>query len=275
MKGDSIDPSLTFTLCSDKIIIDSNEDGFNKENVAAICNARKSTKKSLQGYIGEKGIGFKSVFTIATKAHVQSGPFSFSFIHRSDQKGMGLITPIDEEYEILPKNVRTRITLTLTDPDKFHDEIAKEFSKPLDSILLFLKNLKVITITKIDAESNLRSTEVLSFHHPLMTHRGSLTKITDLHGGSAPESSVKYFHITKRMISNLPNDSHRTYKDHNGGMIYTKQAEVVLAFLIDADGEPIIKRQEVFAFLPMKDFGFKVCVRCLPYDFNSLSVCSS
>jgi len=72
-------------------VIDSNEDGFSKANINAICSTGESTKTFSQGYIGEKGIGFKSVFKVARKVHVQSGPFSFSFKYQHGEEKMGLV----------------------------------------------------------------------------------------------------------------------------------------------------------------------------------------
>ena len=48
------------------LIIVNNEAGFQKEHVSAISDVRKSTKSQLKdlGYIGEKGVGFKSVFMV-------------------------------------------------------------------------------------------------------------------------------------------------------------------------------------------------------------------
>lgn len=48
------------------LIVVNNELGFQQENVDAICNVRKSSKAGRLdlGYIGEKGVGFKSVFMV-------------------------------------------------------------------------------------------------------------------------------------------------------------------------------------------------------------------
>jgi hypothetical protein len=52
-----------------------NEDGFTESNVQAICEISDSTKRisgSRKGFIGEKGIGFRSVFSVADKVGVSS-----------------------------------------------------------------------------------------------------------------------------------------------------------------------------------------------------------
>jgi HSP90 family molecular chaperone len=104
------DPYVIFRVYPDRIVIECNEDGFTRQNLTAICDIGKSSKTGSQGYIGEKGIGFKSVFMAAWRVHIQSRDFSFDFIHRKGDSGMGMITPIwqerrdpeiDENYTIL------------------------------------------------------------------------------------------------------------------------------------------------------------------------------
>jgi hypothetical protein len=58
-------PSLIFVIDSNIINIYNNELGFEESHIQALCDIGKSTKgKHQQGYIGQKGIGFKSVFTV-------------------------------------------------------------------------------------------------------------------------------------------------------------------------------------------------------------------
>lgn len=52
------------------LIIRNNEIGFSSDNVDAICAVGQTTKKKEQGYIGEKGIGFKSVFRVTENPHI-------------------------------------------------------------------------------------------------------------------------------------------------------------------------------------------------------------
>ncbi len=52
---------------------------FLRNNVKAIADAAKSTKKIKQNQTGYKGIGFKSVFTDADCVYINSGGYSFKF----------------------------------------------------------------------------------------------------------------------------------------------------------------------------------------------------
>lgn len=234
--------------------MDSNEDGFKIDNVEKICSARESTKTTAEGYIGEKGIGFKYVFTVASKVHIQSGFYSFSFEHQRGNGGdhMGLITPLDESYHEIPANVNTRMTLTLSNPSEFED-LARKFTLPLNTLVLFLTKLKKIVINRHDS-TGLLSTN-LTYEYIDKTRRGKL-KITD-HNDSSKCERTNIYHIAKRTIPDLPNDNLRTYKVEEE-IIHINEAEVVLAFPLDEQSLPLIEEQEVFAFLPMRDLGFKV-----------------
>jgi len=62
---EDIEPTLTFILQDKGIIVLNNERGFSADNIRALCDVGNSTKKGRNaGYIGKKGIGFKSVFRV-------------------------------------------------------------------------------------------------------------------------------------------------------------------------------------------------------------------
>lgn len=63
---DNVVPTLIFILQPTGIIVLNNETGFSGHNIRALCDVGSSTKKgSSAGYIGQKGIGFKSVFRVS------------------------------------------------------------------------------------------------------------------------------------------------------------------------------------------------------------------
>jgi hypothetical protein len=75
-----VTPSLAITLSETACTFECNEKGFSAENVFAICYAAASTKKrqkSARTFIGEKGIGFKSIFAVAEAVEVHSGDYHF------------------------------------------------------------------------------------------------------------------------------------------------------------------------------------------------------
>lgn len=78
------------------LLVINNEAGFKQENVEALCSVGKSTKakNKLEGYIGEKGIGFKSVFAVSQRPHIFSNGYQFCF-NKQPEKGskLGYIVP--------------------------------------------------------------------------------------------------------------------------------------------------------------------------------------
>ncbi|PVI03660.1 hypothetical protein DM02DRAFT_652431 [Periconia macrospinosa] len=78
-------PCLRFRITPKKFIFETNEDGFTRANVAAICGTSKSSKKAsaIAQNIGEKGFGFKYVCRIAQEVRVQSGVWSFAFKYKA------------------------------------------------------------------------------------------------------------------------------------------------------------------------------------------------
>lgn len=70
---EDVEPTLAFILQENGIAVLNNERGFSAENIRALCDIGNSTKKgSNQGYIGNKGIGFKSVFRVGINIIITS-----------------------------------------------------------------------------------------------------------------------------------------------------------------------------------------------------------
>ena len=226
--------------------MDCNEDGFSEDNVRAICDVGKSTKTTTAGYIGEKGIGFKSVFKVARKVNIQSEPFAFSFDHGDDQNGLGMVTPFNAQVEAMPSDVGTRMTLWLKDSADYKDRLS-DFQQMPDNLLLFLSTLKVLYISLHDESSVSTSTfaiEDISCRH---LSRRKLTKHTT--SKSKTTRTTRYFALYSKKVQNLPRHDHRQH---------VHETEIVLAFPLKASDEPIIEKQYVFAYLPMRNVGFNV-----------------
>jgi HSP90 family molecular chaperone len=72
--SDDVKPQATFFYRRDGLLFfGCNELGFDQANLAALCSANRSTKKlhkGKKGSIGEKGIGFKSVFKVANEVSI-------------------------------------------------------------------------------------------------------------------------------------------------------------------------------------------------------------
>ena len=248
---------MAFSVYPDRIIVDSNEDGFNENNVKAICSTGESTKANSDGYIGEKGIGFKSVFKVAQKVHIQSGPFSFSFEHAQggDDDGLGMVTPMNEPFMELPAKSRTRMTLTLL-KDLDLERVLTDFENVPDTLLLFLRKLQDLTIEiHRPGKTSTSLTYSKEEHAQNGLYVANLAKFTQ--GNTTAPSSQQKFYVVKRDVKDLPHDAARV--DKNGKSI--SHATTVLAFPVDDKDVPILKQQHVFAFLPLRQAGFNFLIQ--------------
>lgn len=251
------EPFLAFKVYPDRIIIESNEDGFSESDIRAICSVGNSTKKHSAGYIGEKGIGFKSVFKVAQKVHIHSGPFSFAFSHtrEDDDDGLGMITPYHEDAQELPHGVRTRMSLTLLDSTKF-EERAAEFCEVPDTLLMFLSQLQRLSIELYQPGNDSTTTQ----YSKRETKENGLytTFLTKTTRKGMEESTLEQkYYTTKSELHNLPFDEAR--KDKRGDSI--DSATVILAFPVDEYDKPVIKSQYTYAFLPLRRVGFKFLIQ--------------
>ncbi|KAG7413911.1 hypothetical protein Forpe1208_v008084 [Fusarium oxysporum f. sp. rapae] len=249
------DPYVSFEVRPDKVSIECNENGFTHENLKAICAIGKSSKVGAAGYIGEKGIGFKSVFMAAWKVHIQSNDFSFSFTHRKGDSGLGMVTPVWEDADESLGGSSTRITLflhTSDDPEedaRQRETIRLQFQDLQHTILLFLRKLRKVQVSFLDEDDTRTSSTTYSLHgsNPVTVKKETSEGVEE-----------RQYHVTKHVAENVPKSENRTYSDEQDRA--DSSVEVVLAFPLADSGTPIVENQDVFAFLPMRPMGFKFLI---------------
>ncbi len=86
----------------------NNEVGFTHEQVWSLCSVGQSTKNKARGYIGEKGIGFKSVFRVSDQPHIFSNGYQFCFQKPNGLDELGYIVP--RWVDFVPDVVRLGFT---------------------------------------------------------------------------------------------------------------------------------------------------------------------
>ncbi|KAJ4799969.1 ATP/DNA binding protein [Rhynchospora pubera] len=171
-------PSLEFVLTSEDItatgatstlLIFNNEKGFSPANIESICRVGKSTKKGQRccGYIGEKGIGFKSVFLVSSQPHIFSNGYQIKFNEEpSSGSGIGYIVPewVDKIQTLFDlKHIygsnntlpTTIIVLPLKDPKI--GTVRKELSEIHPEILLFLSKIRKLSVREIRHNASQKS----------------------------------------------------------------------------------------------------------------------
>jgi hypothetical protein len=241
-------PTLSFTLQKEsrELRVDCNETGFTKENVKAICSIGRSTKGVVDrtnGFIGEKGFGFKSSFKVADVVHIASGPFQFKFNRRQT---LGMIAPIPEPF---PQGQRlpgqTQILLYLNSQDEV-TIIGDELKTIRSQLLIFLRKLSAITVKAPSRDIQFR----ISRKSYDVLLKGETAELTTTLKGFYELSRRKYV-IVHFAVYDLPKD------DRMPGV---QESEIVLAFPVAENTDPIIQGQMVYSFLPIDDYGFSVSV---------------
>ncbi|AQQ70060.1 HSP90 family protein [Limihaloglobus sulfuriphilus] len=153
--ADDVSPTLRFKIAEINLqrkkeislIIENNETGFEESHVDAICKIGKSTKDKSQGYIGEKGIGFKSVFKITNSPSIFSNGFQFSLPENDEETKLGYIVP--KWIDIIPNEINrdwTTIILPLNKENDAVNNLLKYLEEIEPETILFLKRIKKIEI---------------------------------------------------------------------------------------------------------------------------------
>ncbi|RYP69608.1 hypothetical protein DL770_008214 [Monosporascus sp. CRB-9-2] len=127
---------------------DCNEVGFTFKQLDALTRVGQSTKKSTaggqKGYIGEKGIGFKSVFKVADVIHIASGFYEFKL---DRNKPIGMILPIFSRFPSADRIAdQTQFLLELKYNDDYK-EIWRDLKDVEPQLLLFLRKLRELHVS--------------------------------------------------------------------------------------------------------------------------------
>ncbi|XP_057214332.1 uncharacterized protein LOC130569018 [Triplophysa rosa] len=234
-------PALTFVVERDCITILNNECGFEEKNIRAICDVGRSTKgKHKYGYIGQKGIGFKSVFKVTDCPKIHSNGFHIQFDKTSGPMGYILphwvdrVRPVNSvANEISEKRWTTKIHLPLRSESY---QTKNLFHDVHPSLLLFLHRLRSITI--------INETEK---HSVTMTRRDLSHNVLEV----AHTGGVERWLVVKKMLYL------KKIKDD------LKSTELALAFQLSdsSSGNVMPQKQPIFAFLPLRSFGFRFIIQ--------------
>ncbi|GFQ03122.1 hypothetical protein PHJA_002456000 [Phtheirospermum japonicum] len=251
----NVEPTLTFVLQEKSIIVLNNEQGFLANNIRALCDVGNSTKKGHSaGYIGKKGIGFKSVFRVTDAPEIHSNGFHVKFDITEGQIGFVLptvVAPCDIElYTRLASLGDSHINqnawntcIVLPFRPSFSDgramsNIVSMFSDLHPSMLLFLHRLQCIKFRNmIDDSLIVMRKEVL--------------------GDGIVQVSLGNEKMTWLLVSQKL-QAHAIRSD-------VQTTEISVAFTLQETdcGEfvPVLNEQPVFSFLPLRTYGFKFIIQ--------------
>jgi hypothetical protein len=243
--GPKINPSLSIQISPSQLVVSNNEIGFSEENVRALCNAGDSSKKKNSGFIGigEKGIGFKSVFAVTDKPEIHSNGFHFRFDATDKNDPFRYLLP---HWIESPSNEIEPSLTWIVLPSRKGVVFSKDIFAGIDErLLLFLNKLRNLEIkTPYDVQAYSREDKkgitTLSVTHTSQRH-GKQRSITHYLRCS---HSVLMHDVTEEKRASI------------------KESEIILAFPITPSGLPDPKTKcATYAFLPIRPYGFSFCIQ--------------
>ncbi|CAL0313580.1 unnamed protein product [Lupinus luteus] len=221
--SEGVRPTLEFIVTSKDItatgapatlLIFNNEKGFSPKNIESVCSVGRSTKKGNRrsGYIGEKGIGFKSVFLVTAQPYIFSCGYKIRFNENPcPHSGLGYIVPEWVEENPTPLDIKeiygnstlptTTIVLPLK-PEKVKP-VKHQLSTIHPEVLLFLSKIKHLSVKEVNADPKLNSVSsvAISSEVNFMTRKNMNAESYTLHlsseetGDSGKECS---YHMWKQ-----------------------------------------------------------------------------
>jgi hypothetical protein len=212
----------------------NNEVGFQEKHVRGICSVGRSSKNRTESpdYIGEKGIGFKSVFRVSDRPHIFSNGFQFRFSKPCTSEELGYIVP--EWVEEAPAQVVNGWTTILLPLNPgVMASVAEQLAKIAPESILFLRKMKRLELgngnlfLRSDTESNL-----------VLLHCNAGESLYFIHGKACPvpgDVDGSRAGITQSTITiAFPIKSHSTCSGRIFAFLPTK-LDSGLPFLINAD----------------------------------------
>uniref|UniRef100_M3ZT74 Wu:fj29h11 n=1 Tax=Xiphophorus maculatus TaxID=8083 RepID=M3ZT74_XIPMA len=233
-------PALAFMVERDCITVLNNETGFQERNVRAICDVGRSTKgKHKYGYIGQKGIGFKSVFKVTDCPEIHSNGFHLRFDRTCGP--MGYILPHwTEDERPLDAQLKDIWTTKICLPLRSESHQTRNlFHDVHPSLLLFLHRLRSITIYN-QSEKRLVTMTRKDLSHNVL--------------------EVEHTEGTERWLVVKTTLQPKRIKED------VESTELALAFQLgggETESDVVCQpqKQPVFAYLPLRSFGFRFIIQ--------------
>jgi hypothetical protein len=225
---------------------DCNEIGFSHDNIKAICSLSESSKANTgkaRQYIGEKGLGFKSVFAVSDVVHIRSGFYSFKFNNQASEP-LGMVTPIWEAFPEDKTTAQTSILLELSAACPMKD-LHERLKTMAPTFLLFLRQLAEINIKIVDNGSKRRIT----------------LKRQDAGLKDSPHSNSVTVHRNDESTTYTTFHRQVSIEAKDDRRIGCSTTELVLAFPTGSRSNHRNSKddtQHVYAFLPVYDYKLKV-----------------
>lgn len=236
-------PAVKFTYQSGRLRVDSNQIGFREEDIDSICSLGSSTKVNQSDptqSIGEKGIGFKSVFRVANKVWLSSRGYSIRWDRSSK---LGATVP---EWASFPEEVADGQTSFLSelDRDEQQEEIFTDLENFDASLILFLNKIRRIDI-EVHRDNGQCQTKTIV--------RRDIENV-GYHTSVIEDGGVESFYLMSTYTAiNLPAEPRR----HG-----VSSSDLQLAFPLNQQPNkpPSTLTHDVYSGLPIGNYGLRVSV---------------
>ncbi|DBA85049.1 TPA: hypothetical protein ACH3X2_005780 [Trebouxia sp. C0005] len=237
-------PALEFILQDTGITVLNNEVGFSESNIRALCDVGRTTKKHTVGYIGQKGIGFKSVFKITDAPQIHSRGFHVAFdLMQHSALGYVLPTWVEDAPDIssVSKLGSHQTTTKVFLPFKQGSQqqaasLRHKFDDVRPTLLLFLQRLQCIVVN--DATAGEAS---------IMVRRSLGNGLVELRHGANAEHASRWLQVSHTFQPSVPRLD-----------VQLEQTTVSLAFNLEGEAP---MQQQVYAFLPLRSYGLSFIVQ--------------
>lgn len=187
--------------------------------------------------------GFKSVFKVAEVVHISSGIYTFKLDRREE---MGMITPIWSPS--LQASPGTTLFILELSQSTDANAVSAHLSDIRPSLLLFLRKLRsVITQGPFGPQGQFARVQI---HREDVDQDVVLLKRVE-NGMSATE---KFFVVPQSI---------KTYRGEIK-RLHVTQTDIVIAFPLAEDETPKVMPQDIYAFLPLRSYGFTVSIQARP-----------
>ncbi|KAJ1570005.1 hypothetical protein HK096_006342, partial [Nowakowskiella sp. JEL0078] len=236
-------PTIEFVISNATIIVRNNEKGFSEKNIRALCDVGKSTKKKGgAGYIGHKGIGFKSVFRVSANPEIHSNGFHVRFSDNDyivpQWMDNGLDVSVSKLFD-MSNTVDNQTLVVLPLRETGNGSVERLVARLADiqpSLLLFLHRIRKIVVR-----------DLINEHTRIMTRSDIGNNEIIVQSGN---QTTRWLVVTKS-IQAPPGVT-------RDGVTST---ELSLAFPLDLPADSHPPQQQVFAFLPLRSYGYRFIIQ--------------
>ena len=248
-----VTPTVEFVVDTNAILVVNNEVGFQPSDIRSLCDIGNSSKVMRQAAgeqtIGEKGLGFKSVFAVTDCPQLFSRGFRLQFDCKHSS-GLGYVLPEALDENSVPQEAtKWGTAIRLPWKDEFSTEQRQQMISRMaqlsSALPLFLKQLRKIAVTTPSGRTDFEMVDLDRLGGRRVycggdRHEDWLVVHQDL---AVPEGVQK--------------------PSANEGSRKTAQTNLQVAIPLSGSGGVDTSRGplDVHAFLPVRSYGFRFAIQ--------------